>query len=148
RLLRASASGSGPGHRPALRRFAAAVLAASAWCASLAAADLRAQPSGDLPEQLRVIAEVRFRGTKHLGRRELKAAHLKTRNPSRSRGAGRPTRRQDSRRAAPAAIPALYRHYGYLDARAHWLLESTPDPEAAAVVFVVEEGRRSKVAEV
>ena len=109
---------------------------------------LNAQTTGDLPEQLRVIADVRFRGTKHLSHGQLKQAHLKTRDPSWTPWHEQPTLRLDYLRAETAAITALYRHYGFLDARAHWVIEPTPDPEAARVVFVVEEGPRSKIAEV
>ena len=109
---------------------------------------LHAQPGGDLPEQLRVIADVRFKGNKHLGKRQLKEAHLKTHDPSSLPWHERPTLRMDYLRADTAAITALYRHYGYLDASAHWVIESTPDPEAARVVFVVEEGGRAKISTV
>ena len=109
---------------------------------------LHAQPGGDLPEQLRVIADVRFKGNKHLGKRQLKEAHLKTRDPSSLPWHERPTLRMDYLRADTAAITALYRHYGYLDASARWVIESTPDPEAARVVFVVEEGGRAKISTV
>ena len=113
-----------------------------------AVAPLRAQPTGDLPEQLRVIADVRFRGNKHLGKGKLKEAHLKTHDPSRLPWRERPTLRLDYLRADTAAITALYRHYGYLDASASWVIESTPDPEAARVVFVVHEGGCSKIKDV
>jgi outer membrane protein insertion porin family len=109
---------------------------------------LRAQAAGDLPEQLRVIADVRFRGTKHLGKRQLKEARLKKHDPSRLPWRERPTLRLDYLRADTASITALYRHYGYLDATAQWVIESTPDPEAARVVFVVHEGGRSKIKDV
>ena len=142
---------TGPGHRAragtARLRARAALLAAVALAALAAPGTPRAQPS-ELPEQLRVIAGVRFRGMKHLGHRELKSVLLKTRSPSHLPWRERPTLRTDYLRADTAAITALYRHYGYLDARASWALESTRDPEAARVVFVVEEGKRSKIAEV
>ena len=111
-------------------------------------APLAAQPTGDLPEQLRVIADVRFRGNKHLGKSKMKEAHLKTHDPSRLPWRERPTLRLDYLRADTAAITALYRHYGYLDATASWVIESTPDPEAARVVFMVHEGGCSKISEV
>ncbi|HVQ24578.1 MAG TPA: POTRA domain-containing protein, partial [Planctomycetota bacterium] len=125
-------------------------MAAACVLAVLAdAGPLRAQPAGDLPEQLRVIADVRFRGTKHLGRRQIvKEARLKTHDPSHLPWRERPTLRLDYLRADTASLTALYRHYGYLDARANWVIESTSDPEAARVVFVIDEGARSKVAEV
>jgi outer membrane protein insertion porin family len=102
---------------------------------------------------------VRFRGLKrsalaglfgfgngnHLGKHELKGALLKTRNPSWLPWRERPTLRLDYLSADTASIAALSRHYGYLDARVHWVLESTRDPEAAHVVFVIEEGLRSRI---
>lgn len=111
-------------------------------------AGVAAQSGGELPEQLRVIAGVRFRGFKHLGRHQLKSANLKTRHPSSLPWRERPSLRLDYLRADTASIATLYRHYGYLDARAHWVLEPTHDPTAARVVFVVEEGLRSRVAAV
>jgi outer membrane protein insertion porin family len=107
-----------------------------------------AQSAGELPDQLRVIAGVRFQGMKHLGKRQLKAANLKTRRPSSLPWRERPSLRLDYLRSDTASIAALYRHYGYLDARAHWRLESTHDPTAAKVVFVIEEGPRSHVGSV
>ena len=106
-----------------------------------------AQPNGsELPDQLRVISGITFRGMHHLGRRELKAANLKTRQPSRMPWRERPALRMDYLRADTASIAALYRHYGFLDARAAWVLESTRDPAAARVVFIIDEGRRSRIA--
>jgi len=132
----------------ALKGSLVTLAAACALGAPGGAGPARAQPTGDLPEQLRVIADVRFRGTKHLGKRQLQEARLKTHDPSRLPWRERPTLRLDYLRADTASITALYRHYGYLDATAHWLIESTSDPEAARVVFVVDEGARSKIAEV
>ncbi|HEY6194445.1 MAG TPA: BamA/TamA family outer membrane protein [Candidatus Eisenbacteria bacterium] len=133
--------------RPRTASAALAPLAAllAALALTLPAGAL-AQSGGELPEQLRVIAGVRFRGVKHLSRRELKAANLKTRNPSRLPWRERPSLRLDYLRADTAAIAALYRHYGYLDARAHWEIKSARDPAAARVVFVIEEGVRSRIA--
>jgi outer membrane protein assembly complex protein YaeT len=107
---------------------------------------LRAQTGAELPEQLRVVAGVRFQGLKHLGSRELKAANLKTRRPSHFPWRERPALRLDYLRSDTSSIAALYRHYGYLDASARWVLQSTRDPAAARVVFVVHEGARSRVA--
>ena len=110
--------------------------------------DQAAQGGGELPDQLRVIADVRFVGLDHLGKRELKFANIKTRRPSRLPWRERPALRLDYLRADTSAIVALYRHYGYLDARAQWTLESTRDPSAARVVFVIQEGERSRVTSV
>lgn len=134
-------------HLTRLRRVSAAV--AFLLFMTLGVAPLEAQPpsgrTGDLPDQLRSIAAVRFEGQKGLGRRDLKAANLKTRRPSRLPWKNRPSLRIDYLRADTAAIANLYRHYGYLDARAQWRLESTREPGAARVVFVIHEGLRSRV---
>jgi len=127
-------------------RTASAAACLVAALAAFGAEPARAQRDGDLPEQLRVIATVKFKGMKKLGNRELRTANLKTRKPSVWPWRDKPSLRLDYLRADTAAIATLYRHYGYLDARARWVIESTRDPEAARVVFLVEEGRRSKVA--
>ena len=132
----------------ATRGALAAFAAACALALLAGVAPLGAQPTGDLPEQLRVIADVRFRGNKHLGPGKLKEAHLKTHEPSRLPWRERPTLRLDYLRGDTAAITALYRHYGYLDASASWVIESTPDPEAAQVVFLIHEGGCSKIKDV
>ncbi|HXS83966.1 MAG TPA: BamA/TamA family outer membrane protein [Methylomirabilota bacterium] len=147
-MRRTRISGRASDRRLALRGSFATLLAACALGVLADAGALRAQPGGDLPEQLQVIADVRFRGNKHLGKKQLKEARLKTHDPSRLPWRERPTLRLDYLRADTASLTALYRHYGYLDARAHWVIESTSDPEAARVVFVIQEGARSKITEV
>ena len=147
-MRRTRISGRGSDRRLALRGSLATLAAACVLGVLADAGAVRAQPGGDLPEQLRVIADVRFRGTKHLGRKQLKEARLKTHDPSHLPWHERPTLRLDYLRGDTASLTALYRHYGYLDARAHWVIESTSDPEAARVVFVIEEGARSRIAEV
>ncbi len=127
-------------------RAALAVLLAA--LALLSPAMLLAQSSGELPDELRVIAGVRFQGMRRLGGRELKSANLKTRRPSPLPWRNRPSLRLDYLRADTASIAALYRHHGYLDARVTWVLEPTRDPSAARVVFKVVEGARSRVAHV
>lgn len=107
-----------------------------------------AQVQGELPEQLRTIAEVQVRGMKKLPRRTLKQANLKTRRPSLLPWRDKPSLRLDYLRADTAAIASLYRHHGYLDARVHWVIEPTRDPSAARVVFTVTEGPLSRVATV
>ena len=128
-----------------LRGVGACVAALALALATLAPPSAHAQNAGELPAQLRVIAGVKFRGNKHVGSRKMKAANLKTRRPSLVPWRDRPSLRLDFLRADTASIAALYRHYGYLDAHAYWVLESTRDPAAARVVFVVEEGARSEV---
>ncbi len=129
----------------ALPRVLAMVLMLWASGLLLAPAVARAQSAGELPDPLRVISGVKFRGNKHVGAGKIKAAHLKTRRPSSLPWRERPSLRLDYLSADTAAITALYRHYGYLDASASWVLESSSDPAAALVVFVVREGSRSRV---
>lgn len=155
RLTRLTRSDSPDGGWPAPGPSARRSRLGSWWPALLVAA-LAVVPGGvrtaaaqsELPDQLRVISGVSFRGLHHLGRRELKAANLKTRPPSPLPWRERPALRMDYLRADTSSIAALYRHYGFLDARATWVLESTRDPEAARVVFLVEEGPRSRIATV
>ena len=107
-----------------------------------------AQDDGELPDQLRVIAGVRFEGLHHLRAKDLRASNLKTRGPGRLPWAEKPSLRLDYLRADTAAIVATYRHYGFLDARARWRFQSTRDPAAVKVVFVIEEGPRTRIAQV
>jgi len=117
-----------------------------------------ARAQDELPEQLRVIADVKFKGMKHLGGGHWwlpfgginvpKTANLHTRRPSRFPWRAKPPLRLDYLRADTAAIATLYHHYGYLDASAMWTIESTRDPNAARVIFHVHEGPRSKVSTV
>jgi outer membrane protein insertion porin family len=129
-----------------LRTASAACLLAALACLSPGAA--RAQGGGELPEELRVIASVKYQGMKKLGGRELRSANLKTRRPSRLPWRERPSLRLDYLRADTAAIRGLYRHYGFLDASVRWELRPSRDPTAAIVVFVIDEGPRSKVDQV
>lgn len=112
------------------------------------AAPVSAQVEGELPEQLRLVGGVRYKGMRRLGGKELKAANLKTRRPSRLPWREKPSLRMDFLRADTAAIVALYRHYGYLDARARWRFEPTGDPAAVRVVFEIEEGPRTRISSV
>jgi len=126
-----------------LRTASAACLLAA--LALLSPGGALAQGGGELPDELRVIASVKFEGMHKLGGRELKAANLKTRRPSHLPWRGRPSLRLDYLRADAASIRTLYVHYGFLDANVRWELRRSHDPSAANVVFVVEEGPRSKV---
>lgn len=112
-----------------------------------APAKAHSQANG-LPEELRAISGVRFEGLRALGRRELKSANLKTRPPSRLPWREPPLLRLDYLRSDTTAIASLYRHYGYLDTRVQWRLESERDGRRMRVVFVIAEGRRSMVREV
>jgi hypothetical protein len=100
----------------------------------LGAVPLAAQTTGDLPDQLRVIGDVRFKGMKHLGKRQLKEARLKTRDPSRLPWHDGP-RCAWTTRADTAAITASTGTR--LPRRAHWDIQPT-GIEAARVVFIVE----------
>lgn len=105
---------------------------------------VRAQ-SVDLPEELRSIGDVRFRGLQHLGKRQLKAAGLRTHKPSRLPWRDRPLIRRDYLRADSTAIVSLYRHYGYLDAALNVRLLPGRDPRSAVVLFDVHEGGLTRV---
>jgi outer membrane protein assembly factor BamA len=130
-----------PGPGPARIRVAAALVALL-----VASAPAPARAQGDaLPEELRTIAGVRFEGLHRLGRRQLSAAGLRTRRPSRLPWRERPTLRRDYLRADSAAIVSLYRHYGYLDAAVEVRLQPGHDPRSAIVVFDVQEGSRTRV---
>jgi len=126
-----------------LRTASAACLFAA--LALLSPGGALAQGGGELPDELRVIASVKFKGMHKLGGRELKSANLKTRRPSHLPWRDRPSLRLDYLRTDAASIRTLYVHYGYLDARVNWELRPSHDPSAANVVFVIEEGPRSKV---
>lgn len=132
--------------RGARARAVGVALAFALACGS-GAGDVGAQ-TRDLPEGLRTIAAVRFEGRRHLSMRELRAANLKTRRPSRFPWREKPALRADYLATDTTAIVALYRHYGYLDAHAGVRIESTRDPGAARVVFVIVEGPRTDVATV
>ena len=133
--------------RSSLRRASAAAVLVLSLAVGVAPVPAQA-PNGrgaDLPAQLRTIASVKFEGQQGLGRREIKTANLKTRPPSRLPWKDRPSLRLDYLRSDTSAIANLYRHYGYLDAHAEWRLESTHEPGAARVVFMISEGQRSRV---
>lgn len=112
-----------------------------------AAAQAQTQGSG-LPEELRAISRVRYEGLQGLGRRELRAANLKTRSPSRLPWREAPLLRLDYLRSDTASIAGLYRHYGYLDTRVRWRLEPERDGRRTRVVFMITEGHRSIVRDV
>lgn len=122
----------------------AAVLATAALLAGAAGA-ARAQDAG-LPEELRTIESVRFRGLKAIKVKALrKGAALRTRPPSRLPWRERPTLRRDYLRADSAAIVGFYRHYGYLDAQVRVRLEEARDQRSVRVRFEVREGPRTRV---
>lgn len=131
-------------------RPARAALALVLGCAlALSALAVPAGPAlaqtGELPEELRSVAEVRWTGLDKLGARQLKAANLKTRRPSRLPWRDRPTLRRDYLVADSASILGLYRHYGFLDAGVRVRVEPMKDPRSARVVFDVKEGPRTRI---
>lgn len=101
----------------------------------------------ELPGELRVIADVRLSGLRHVNKKEVRAV-LKTRAPSIWPWREKPVLRTDFLRADTVAIQAVCRRYGFLDARARVRLERGGTAREAIVTFEVEEGRRSKVASV
>lgn len=133
--------------RPARARFALVLGSALILLAGGVPARIAAQ-TGELPEELRNVAEVRWTGLDKLGGRQLKAANLKTRRPSRLPWRDRPTLRRDYLVADSAAILGLYRHYGFLDAYVRVRVEPMKDPRSARIVFDVKEGPRTRIARV
>jgi outer membrane protein assembly complex protein YaeT len=131
-----------------IRAAGALALVAAAWTASLAVPAVRAQDAGELPDELRTVAGVRFHGLHHLGVRQLRAAGLRTRRPSRLPWREKPLVRRDYLRADSAAIVSLYRHYGYLDTRVGVELLPGRDPRSAIVQFDVTEGPVSRISKV
>jgi outer membrane protein insertion porin family len=129
-----------------IRTFVRA-LAAAALLLAGAAGRADAQ-TGELPDELRSVAQVRFRGQHHLGKRQLKAAGLRTRNPSVFPWRERPLLRRDYLLADSAAIVSLYRHYGYLDAAVRVHLVPGSDPRTAIVEFGITEGPLTRVSTV
>ena len=132
--------------RPTRAALALAIGAALLVAAS-STAPVCAQ-TGELPEELRTIADVRFRGMRALKPHQLKAAGLRTRRPSFLPWRDKPTLRRDYLRADSAAILSFYGHYGYLDANVRVRLEPTKDARAARVVFEIREGALTRVGRV
>ncbi len=127
--------------RAGLRTLAVAV----ALLAAASAAPPARSQGEDLPEELRTISDVRITGAKHLGRRKVRAAGLRTHSPSLFPWRERPLVRRDYLRADSATIVTLYRHYGYLDAEVAVKLRKAHDPRSAIVEFAIREGRLTRV---
>jgi outer membrane protein insertion porin family len=134
-------------HQRPIRSALALVLGAVALVAVAAASPAGAQ-TVELPEELRSIAGVRFRGLHHLGRHQLAAAGMRTRAPSFLPWRERPPLRRDYLRSDSAAIVSIYRHYGYLDAAVSVKLLPGHDPRTAYVEFEVREGLLTRVSSV
>ncbi len=110
-----------------------------------AAGEVRAQSTAaDLPAALKSVASVRLVGRRHVPSKELWAA-LKTRRPSSLPWADRAPLRPDFLRADTAAIAAVCRRHGFLDATATVTLSGSGDPREAQVIFRIEEGPRSRI---
>ena len=106
----------------------------------------RLAEQSELPEELRTIESVQYRGMKKLKTRQLvKSAQLRTRKPSRLPWRERPTLRRDYLRADSAAIVGFYRHYGYLSTQVRPLVEPAKNPREAKVVFQIVEGPRTYI---
>jgi len=127
---------------------ARALAIAAILLGALAAARPVLAQTTELPEELRTIASVRFRGLHHLGRHALNQAGLRTRAPSRLPWREKPLLRRDYLRADSAAIVSLYRHYGYLDAGVRVEVQRGRDPHTARVLFDVVEGGLTRISSV
>jgi outer membrane protein assembly complex protein YaeT len=103
----------------------------------------------DLESQLKTVAAVGLRGQhRHsVSARELRAV-LKTRPPSFWPWAEHQTLRTDFLKADCAAIEAVYRQHGFLDAVVHDSLLRVRDPGRMRVLFLIQEGSRSRIASV
>jgi len=100
----------------------------------------------ELPEELRTIESVQYKGMKKLKTRQLlKSAQLRTRRPSRIPWRERPTLRRDYLRADSAAIVGFYRHHGYLATQVRPRVEPSKNPREAKVVFEIREGPRTYI---
>jgi outer membrane protein insertion porin family len=133
--------------RPRLDSRAAALLLGLALLAAAPPARAQeAEPPAELPEELRTIESVRYRGLRAISPRQLlKGASLRTRRPSALPWRDRPTLRRDYLRADSTAIVGFYRHYGYLDARVRVVLQPSKDGRSTKVVFEVTEGPRTTI---
>ena len=112
---------------------------------ALAPADARAQQG--LPGELRVVADVRLSGLRHVSSKEVRTV-LKTRPPSWLPWREKPALRIDFLRADTLAIESVCRRHGFLDARARTRIVNGRTPREAIVTFEVEEGQRSRVGSV
>lgn len=126
---------------------AAPLLAAAAVAALLAGPPGTAAARSDLESQLKSVAAVELRGRRAVPRREILAV-LKTRPPSILPWGERRTLRADFLRSDGEAIELVYRQHGYLDARVRDSLVQVRDPGRVKVLFLIEEGRPSRIASV
>ena len=102
---------------------------------------------GDLESQLRTVAAVGLRGRHSVSAREIGAV-LKTRPPSFWPWADRRPLRRDFLGADCEAIEGVYHQHGFLDAAVRDSLLAARDPGQIRVLFLIEEGPRSRIATV
>jgi len=100
---------------------------------------------GDLESQLKTVAAVGLRGRHSVSAREIRAV-LKTRPPSFWPWAERRPLRTDFLDADCEAIEAVYHQHGFLDAAVRDSLLPVRDPGRARVLFLIQEGSRSRIA--
>ncbi len=106
-----------------------------------------AAADGEFPTELKTIEKLRFEGRHHVSRKDLVSV-LKTRAPSIWPWSKSQFLRLDFVRADTAAIEQVYHQQGYLDVRAHARLDKGRHSDGQVVTFVIEEGRRSRIARV
>ena len=101
----------------------------------------------DLESQLKTVSGVSLRGRHSVSSREIRAV-LKTRPPSFWPWAEHRPLRMDFLRADCEGIQSVYRQNGFLDAAVRDSLPPSRDPAQIRVVFLIEEGPRSRIATV
>ena len=123
------------------RRAAAAILALALVVPGVAAG------SGDLASQLKTVASVSQLGRHSVSVREIRAV-LKTRTPSLWPWAELRPLRTDFLSADCEAIQGVYHQHGFLDAAVRDSLQAARDPGRVRVLFLIDEGPRSRIASV
>jgi outer membrane protein insertion porin family len=121
------------------------IVGAALALAGLLAEGARAQD--ELLQELKTITSVRIEGNRQVSTGAIRSV-MKTRGPSIWPWAERPTLRLDFLRTDVAAITALYRHHGLLDAKVDYRVGSSRDPEEVSVEFLIREGDRTEIATV
>jgi outer membrane protein insertion porin family len=124
-----------------VRRAAAVLVAALLGIPGMVAA------RSDLESQLKSVVSVELRGRHAVGRRDIHAV-VKTRPPSIWPWGERRTLRADFLKSDCEAIELLYRQHGYLDAHVRDSLVQARDPGRIRVLFLIDEGRCSRIATV
>ncbi len=110
-----------------------------------AAAPGRAQD--ELLNELKAVNSVRLVGARSVGQREIRKL-LKTRAEAFWPWSRAPALRLDFLRADTAAIALLYRHRGFLEARADYSVSTSRRRDQVDVTFHIHEGQRSRIASV